>query len=87
MNCDVEGFLGAYAPLSPGTNAVVSAVWLDSTDTNGLESYVVWVARRNREGNHVEDMWPDHEAVFTRDPASGDWTGSTFEPIESPNPN
>lgn len=86
MTYDVAGFVEAYAPLRPGPNAVVSAVWLDD-DAVDLETYVVLVARRNRQGNYVESMWPDHMAVFTRDPSTGEWTGFAFNPVELPNPN
>ncbi len=87
MNYDVDGFIEAYAPLRPGPNAVVSAVWFDGTDSQGREEYVVWVARRNRQGTYVEDMWPDHYATFTRDPVTGEWAGAVFGQIEVPNPN
>lgn len=87
MTYDVDGFVEAYAPLRPGPNCVVSAVWLDGTDPDGVETYVVLVARRDRRGSYVEDMWPDHRAVFTRDSSTGHWTGSAFEPVEIPNPN
>lgn len=87
MNYDIDGFVDAYAPLRPGPNAVISAVWLEDTDSTGLEKYVVLVARRNRVGKYVEDMWPDHRADFTRNPATGTWSGTAFEPVEIPNPN
>lgn len=87
MNYDVAGFVEEYGPLRPGPNAVVSAVWLDDTDSAGIETYVVLVARRNRQGSNVESMWPDHVAYFTRDPQTGEWTGTEFEPVEIENPN
>lgn len=87
MNYDVAGFVEEYEPLRPGPNAVVSAVWLEDTDAAGIETYVVLVARRNRQGSYVEGMWPDHAAYFTRDPETGEWTGTEFEPVEIDNPN
>jgi len=87
MNYDVDGFVEAYTPLRPGPNSVVSAVWLEDTDTAGIETYVVLVARRNRIGSYVEDMWPDHAAYFTRDSKTGEWIGTAFVPVEIENPN
>lgn len=87
MNYDVAGFVEEYEPLRPGPNAVVSAVWLEDTDSDGIETYVVLVARRNRQGSYVESMWPDHLARFTRDPNTGEWAGTEFEPVEIENPN
>lgn len=87
MNYDVAGFVEEYQPLRPGSNAVVSAVWLEDADSAGIETYVVLVARRNRQGSYVENMWPDHGAYFTRNPTTGEWTGTEFEPVEIANPN
>jgi len=87
MNYDVDGFVEAYTPFRPGPNSVVSAVWLEDTDTDGIETYIVLVARRNRTGSYVEDMWPDHAAYFTRDSKTGEWIGAAFEPVEIENPN
>jgi len=84
MNYDVDGFVEAYTPLRPGPNAVISAVWFDGINSDGLETYVVWVARRNRQGDYVEDMWPDHQAIFTRDPDTGVWAGMGRPPILVP---
>lgn len=86
-NYDVAGFVREYGPLRPGPNAVVCAVWLEDTDAAGIETYVVLVARRNRQGSYVENMWPDHRAYFTRNPETGEWTGTEFEPVEIENPN
>lgn len=83
LNYDIEGFAEAYAPLRPGANAVISAVWLDHAE-DGVEYYTVWVARRNRDGSRVEDMWPDHQATFKRDQKTGEWSGWLFEPVEVP---
>ncbi len=82
MNYDVDGFVGAYELVRPGPNSVVSAVWLEKTDSHGVETYTVLVARRNRVGNDVEPMHPDHRAYFVRDSKSGKWSGDEFEPVE-----
>ena len=81
MTYDVTGFIDAYTPLRPGPNAVVSGVWLEDIDNDGIEYYAVLVARRNP----GEDMWPDHTAVFARDSASGEWFGIPFEPADIAN--
>jgi hypothetical protein len=78
MNYDVSGFVEAYGPLKPGSNAVVSGVWFDRMTPEGLESYGVLVARRN----DGENMWPDHYAAFSRDPETGAWLGEPFYAVD-----
>lgn len=81
MTYDVEGFVAAYETVRPGPSSVVMGVWLDEEDGSDLESYAVLVARRNRD----EGMWPDHLAIFLRDPESGEWTPTEFKPVDMPN--
>lgn len=83
MNFDVEGFAKAYQQVRPGPNSVISAVWLEDP-WDGVEKYVVLVARRNRSGSSTEPMWPDHVAYFTRDIDTGEWTAYDFLPADDP---
>lgn len=80
MTYDVQGFSEAYETVRPGPNSVVMGVWLDEDDGSDLESYAVLVARRNR----GEGMWPDHLAIFLRDPETGEWTPVEFEQVDVP---
>lgn len=85
LNYDVDGFYEAFDSVRPGPDAVVSSVWLASTDAFGGQHYTVLVARRNRTGSTVEPMWPDHYAEFVYDPARGAWEPSEFVPVEIDN--
>jgi len=82
LNYDIEGFADAYESVRPGPDSVISAVWLEDDPWDGVEKYVVLVARRNRTGSVTEPMWPDHIAYFTRDCTSGEWTAYDFGSID-----